>query len=151
MPPYTAPARCRSGKHQAFRANWTPFWPTPNPNGVLASAATEGGVPWGWIDRGLRGPPGYGGDRWRHGRSAGFSELLHPDASEVTTRVDADAAKDIMYTSGTTGAPKAVVVPYGKSDGGLRPNQWSGLGFMTASPFSTTSGTPSSTDRPEAV
>ena len=44
-----------------------------------------------------------------------------------------------MYTSGTTGAPKAVVVKYGPPRSGRVPD-WNGLGFMTASPFSTTSG-----------
>ena len=44
-----------------------------------------------------------------------------------------------MYTSGTTGAPKAVVVRYGPGPTGRTPD-WNGLGFMTASPFSTTSG-----------
>jgi long-chain acyl-CoA synthetase len=109
------------------------------PTAVLASDATESGVPWADLTagrRGLRVTAVTGGAR---GVSA-FSELLDPDASEVTIPIDADGAKDIMYTSGTTGAPKAVVVPYGKSDGKLRLSQWSGLGFMTASPFSTTSG-----------
>jgi long-chain acyl-CoA synthetase len=109
------------------------------PTGVLASSTTEGGVRWADLTAGFEGlrVMAVTGDATG---VAALSELLHPDASEVTTRVDADAAKDIMYTSGTTGAPKAVVVPYGKSDGGLRPSQWSGLGFMTASPFATTSG-----------
>lgn len=47
---------------------------------------------------------------------------------------------DIMYTSGTTGAPKAVVVRHPPADTDGRPAAWNGLGFMTSSPFSTTSG-----------
>jgi long-chain acyl-CoA synthetase len=109
------------------------------PAAVLASAATEGAVPWVELTAGLAGlrvVAVTGGAE----RDPAFSDLLHPDASETTTAFDADGAKDVMYTSGTTGAPKAVVVPYGKADGAVRSGPWNGLGFMTASPFSTTSG-----------
>ncbi len=47
---------------------------------------------------------------------------------------------DIMYTSGTTGKPKAVVVRHHPDQRTGREVRWNGLGFMTASPFSTTSG-----------
>lgn len=47
---------------------------------------------------------------------------------------------DVMYTSGTTGAPKAVAVPYGREDLAEPGASWNGLGFLTASPFTTTSG-----------
>ncbi len=109
------------------------------PTAVLASAATESGVPWADLTADLAGlrVMAVTGDA---DAVPAFAELLHPDASAMTTAFDADGAKDIMYTSGTTGAPKAVVVPYGKSGEELRRGPWSGLGFMTASPFSTTSG-----------
>ena len=45
-----------------------------------------------------------------------------------------------MYTSGTTGRPKAVVVRHQPARRSGPDVPWNGLGFMTASPFSTTSG-----------
>jgi acyl-CoA synthetase (AMP-forming)/AMP-acid ligase II len=45
-----------------------------------------------------------------------------------------------MYTSGTTGRPKGVLVLQGSHPSPTRAPAWSGLGFLTASPFSTTSG-----------
>ena len=71
-----------------------------------------------------------------------WADLMHPDGSELGRGPRSDRSTeimDIMYTSGTTGAPKAVVVRYGPPR--TRPTPaWNGLGFMTASPFSTTSG-----------
>jgi long-chain acyl-CoA synthetase len=109
------------------------------PTALLASAATEDRTPWAELTAGVAGLRVVAVPGGTEPVSA-FSDLLHPDASETTTAFDAEGAKDVMYTSGTTGAPKAVVVPYGDTDGAARSGPWSGLGFITASPFSTTSG-----------
>ena len=75
-------------------------------------------------------------------------------SSSTTTRrplrpAPADAADtpdplDLMYTSGTTGVPKAVVARAGigapPGAPSERPARWNGLGFLTCSPFATTSG-----------
>ena len=48
---------------------------------------------------------------------------------------------DIVYTSGTTGEPKGVAVRHGDLSSTDRvPTRWLGLGFLTCSPFATTSG-----------
>jgi acyl-CoA synthetase (AMP-forming)/AMP-acid ligase II len=73
--------------------------------------------------------------------SVAWSELLSGDDAELDQAIGPDDVADIMYTSGTTGEPKGVVTRHG----GLAtidrvPSAWLGLGFLTSSPFATTSG-----------
>jgi len=68
-------------------------------------------------------------------------DLLSPDDRDLEPAFDADDVADIMYTSGTTGRPKGVLVRHGGlSSTDHVPSSWSGLGFLSSSPFATTSG-----------
>jgi acyl-CoA synthetase (AMP-forming)/AMP-acid ligase II len=70
-----------------------------------------------------------------------WADLLDADDSDLTTGPAADDVADIMYTSGTTGEPKGVLARHGGLSTVDRvPDAWLGLGFLTSSPFSTTSG-----------
>ena len=106
---------------------------------VLASAATEGGVAWTDLAGTVTGLRLVATTEASDGASD-FWELFHPEGSAPDALPDTDRSMDIMYTSGTTGTPKAVAVQHGPNDRAAPRTEWSGLGFMTASPFSTTSG-----------
>ena len=68
-------------------------------------------------------------------------DLLSPDDRDLEPTFGGDDVADIMYTSGTTGRPKGVVVRHGGLSTTERvPSAWHGLGFLSSSPFATTSG-----------
>ncbi len=70
-----------------------------------------------------------------------WDDLLSPDDHDLSPANDPDEVADIVYTSGTTGRPKGVLVRHGGLSTTARvPSAWLGLGFLTSSPFATTSG-----------
>ncbi|HEY6426324.1 MAG TPA: AMP-binding protein [Acidimicrobiales bacterium] len=70
-----------------------------------------------------------------------WADLLDADDADVHCPLGPDDVADIMYTSGTTGEPKGVLVRHGSLSPTDRvPEEWLGVGFLTSSPFATTSG-----------
>ena len=75
------------------------------------------------------------------GGTVHWRDLLAADDGDLGTTPEPDDVADVMYTSGTTGRPKGVVVPHASLATMDRvPSAWLGLGFLTSSPFATTSG-----------
>jgi long-chain acyl-CoA synthetase len=73
--------------------------------------------------------------------SPSWHDLLDPDSSDLGHLIDSNDVADVMYTSGTTGEPNGVLVRHdGLSSSDRVPTSWHGLGFLSSSPFSTTSG-----------
>jgi acyl-CoA synthetase (AMP-forming)/AMP-acid ligase II len=110
------------------------------PAAVLASTARAGEVPWTELAAGGERVPLVGAVR--AGEDLAWTSLFAEEASPLEGLPDPaeGGVMDVMYTSGTTGAPKAVVVRYGHEDLTKVQASWNGLGFLTASPFATTSG-----------
>jgi acyl-CoA synthetase (AMP-forming)/AMP-acid ligase II len=110
------------------------------PTAVVAGAGLDLGVPWGELARESTGLRVVGTTSPGAQGMVGWSELLDDDGSPIVDGTGSPGTADIMYTSGTTGSPKAVVVRHAPFDPGTIRAGWNGLGFMNCSPFSTTSG-----------
>jgi acyl-CoA synthetase (AMP-forming)/AMP-acid ligase II len=70
-----------------------------------------------------------------------WSQIEELDSSDFQVAVDADDMADIMYTSGTTGLPKGVLVRH--RNVAMMPNgvpNWTGLGWLHGAPLFTFAG-----------
>jgi acyl-CoA synthetase (AMP-forming)/AMP-acid ligase II len=76
-----------------------------------------------------------------HGRFPDLEDVKSADATAIQVPLDETDLADVMYTSGTTGIPKGVVVRHGNI--ALLPNalpSWNGLKWLTATPVFTFAG-----------